>query len=152
MRHKFWVFIYCCQEGIPWRGLVHDNSKFLPSEWFPYVNYFYGKGNDIKRGRDESGYYKPTDTGDADFDFAWLLHQKRNKHHWQWWVLPDDDGGDKIIEMPAKYRKEMICDWKGAGKAQGTPDIRNWYAKHKHKLRIHLSTRELIEERIGFNG
>ena len=31
--HKFWVFIYCCQYGLYWRGIIHDLSKFLPSEF-----------------------------------------------------------------------------------------------------------------------
>jgi len=89
-RHKWFVFRECCKLGIPLAGVIHDWSKFTPSEWFPYVRFFYGaKGEPIKR-RDSTGYYKPTDTGDAAFDFAWLLHQKRNPHHWQWWVLPED--------------------------------------------------------------
>lgn len=71
LRHKWYVFVECCKRGIYWRGFMHDMSKFLPSQWFPYVNYFYGKkGSDIKEGRDETGYYKPTDTGDKAFDFA----------------------------------------------------------------------------------
>ena len=41
--HKFWVFIYCCQYGLYWRGIIHDLSKFLPSEFIPYANYFYNK-------------------------------------------------------------------------------------------------------------
>ena len=123
IRHKWFVFIECCKLGIPWQGVVHDLSKFRPSEWFPYANYF---GGDIKKGRDETGYYKPTDTGDKAFDFAWLLHQKRNNHHWQWWVLPEDNGGLKVLPMPEKCRKEMLADWRGAGKAQGTPDCRKW--------------------------
>ena len=63
IRHKWFVFLECYKEGIIWRGITHDLSKFLPSEFFPYANHFYGeKNSDIKKGRDESGYYKPTDT------------------------------------------------------------------------------------------
>lgn len=33
-RHKFWVFWYSIGLGVPLLGLLHDNSKFRPSEWF----------------------------------------------------------------------------------------------------------------------
>ena len=114
LRHKWYVFLECVKLGIPIRGITHDLSKFLPDEFIPYALHFYGG---IKTGRDETGYYKPTDTGDPDFEMAWLLHQKRNDHHWQWWILPEDDGGTKILEMSEGACKEMLADWRGAGKA-----------------------------------
>ena len=143
-RHKWYVFIECCKVGIPWRGLVHDLSKFLPSEWIPYANYFYKP-----KQRDETGYYKPCDTGDKAFDYAWLLHQKRNKHHWQWWVLPKGDGGVEILPMPDKYRKEMLADWRGAGRAQGYGDNTNeWYKANRNKMQLHPETRAWIEHQL----
>ena len=130
--------------GIVWQGLIHDLSKFLPSEFFPYAEFFFG------RPRGKTGYYKPTNTGDANFDFAWLLHQKRNKHHWQWWILPEDRGGVVILDMPIKYRKEMFCDWKGAGRAQGHgDDIREWYKVNGSKMQLHENTRRWIEDMLG---
>jgi hypothetical protein len=130
--------------GIPLLGILHDWSKFLPSELIPYANFFYKK-----KVRDKTGYYKPTDTGDPKFDFAWLLHQKRNKHHWQWWILPKDDGGMKVIDMPDKYRKEMMADWRGAGKALGTPGTKSWYQNNKNKMNLHPSTRAWVEKMLG---
>ena len=159
IRHKWYVGLECFKVNLFWRGLIHDLSKFLPSEWLPYTNYFYGKkDSDIKKGRDETGYYKPTDTGDESFDFAWLLHQKRNRHHWQWWVLPEDDGGTKIIEMDYKYILEMVCDWVGAGKAQGffSPEndkykeTRKWYSKNRKNMQIGENTSKIIEGIIFF--
>lgn len=148
IRHKWFVFYECTRLGITWLGLIHDWSKFRPSEFIPYARHFYGSGGDIKKGRDETGYYKPTDTGDAAFDFAWLLHQKRNRHHWQWWVLPQDKGGGlytKRLRMPDKYVLEMFADWCGAGRAQGTPNVKAWYEKHKDKLQLHPISRSLVE-------
>jgi len=144
LRHKWFVFIECLRLGLLWRGIVHDSSKFRPSEWFPYANFFYSHNP-----RDKTGYYKPTDTGDASFDFAWFLHQKRNDHHWQWWILPEDDGGDKILAMSSVARREMLADWRGAGRAQGTPDVRHWYAVNKGKMRLHPDTRLWIEEQLA---
>ena len=142
LRHKWFVFLECYKMGIPWLGLIHDWSKFRPGEWIPYVNYFYGdKSKNIKSGRDE--------TGDRAFDFAWLLHQKRNKHHWQWWLLPEDEGGEKIFDIPDKYFKEMLADWKGAGRAQGIPDVRAWYCKNKDKMRVSDITRDKLNSIYG---
>ena len=50
--------------------------------------------------------------------------------------------------MPDKYRKEMLADWKGAGKAQGTPNCKKWYLINKNKMRLHPETRRWIEENI----
>jgi hypothetical protein len=162
--------VECFKVGLYWRGLAHDLSKFLPSEYIPYMNHFYGKdshhkdGNHmpkgIKKGRDETGYYNPTDTGDKAFDFAWLLHQKRNRHHWQWWVLPEDDGGLKILPMPYSYCLEMVCDWVGAGKAQGfwSPkddkyfETRSWYRKNSCHMQIHEKTKKFVEAIITEGG
>jgi uncharacterized protein DUF5662 len=149
LRHKWFVFVECMKLGVPlWIAVWHDWDKFLPDEWFPYVNFFHGpKKQPI---RDETGYYKPTDTGDLAFDFAWLLHQKRNRHHWQWWVLPEDDGGTKVLEMSDVYRREMLADWRGAGKAQGTPSTYNWYYKNKDKMTLGQKTREWVEDQLGY--
>lgn len=79
LRHKAFVAIECCKVGLIWRGLVHDWHKFLPSEWFPYTEHFYGKLGGGTEGA---------------FDFAWLLHQKRADHHWQWWIIVLDNKVD----------------------------------------------------------
>jgi len=153
IRHKWYVMIECFRMGLYWRGLVHDVSKFFPSEWIPYTNYFNGN---FQKGKNSTGYYKPTDTGDSAFDFAWLLHQKHNRHHWQWWVLPEDSGGIKVLEMQEPFLTEMICDWVGAGKAQGrfSPpedkyrEVRLWWEANKHKMMFGKKTLKTIEDRL----
>jgi hypothetical protein len=136
---------------MPWRGLVHDLSKFLPDEFIPYARHFYNPDGTLKPDkRDKTGYYKPTDTGDPYFDYAWILHQKRNKHHWQWWILPEDNGGTKILEMEYPYWLEMVCDWAGAGKAQNNKvGIRKWYLKNKDKMQMGPNTRSNVEDTLG---
>lgn len=150
--HKYHVFCECAKQGMPIRGLIHDWSKILPSELVPYYRHFYG---DMKRGRDESGYYKATDSGDPEFDYAWLLHVSRNPHHWQFWILPCDEDGTgaptdmKVYEMPLKYRKEMLADWIGAGKAQGTKGVQYWWAKNKSKMVLGTATRAWLDAEIN---
>jgi len=150
LRHKWFVLLACWSMGLRWRGLVHDWHKFLPSEWTPYVEHFHGSKKP-KEPRDSTGYYKPTDTGDPAFDFAWLLHQKRADHHWQWWILPEDKGGLKILPMSETARWEMLCDWYGAGRAQlrekhqGWKSTKEWYENNRDKMQLHAETRHLIE-------
>lgn len=68
-----------------------------------------------------------------------------------------DDGHPEVgcfvaIEMSDKYLKEMVCDWRGAGKAQGTPDTQKWYGKNKHRMILHVETRRKVEELLGYEG
>lgn len=146
LKHKWFVFLEMCKYGMIIRGLLHDISKFLPSEFLPYAKYFNGQ---IKKGRDKTGYYKPTDTGDPKFEYAFFLHIKRNKHHWQWYIQPLDNGGIKALDMPISIIKEMVCDWRGAGRAQGTPDVVAWYLKNGEKLVLSSKTRSLVEIELG---
>lgn len=81
LRHKWYVFLECCKLGIPLQGVIHDWSKFLPAEFFPYVNYF--------NGGYERGKHPPE--VQLAFNFAWLHHQHWNKHHWQSYVLHFDN-------------------------------------------------------------
>jgi hypothetical protein len=123
--------------GIIWRGIMHDMSKFLPSEFFAYRDYFY------------SGYEFVPRFIEDKFDFAWHWHLKRNKHHWQWWIIKYDNGGLKIFEMPEQYRKEMLADWIGVGKAiHGKADIEKWYNDNKSNMALAPETRRWVEEEI----
>jgi len=136
VRHRWFVFVECCKLGIPWRGLVHDLSKFLPSEWSPYAWSFNGpwKYRDRPRWLVEA------------FDRAWLLHQHRNPHHWQFWMLQNDKDGFRLLPMPLVYILEMVADWRGAGRAQGHgDDLIPWYEKNKDKIMLNEHTRYTVE-------
>ncbi len=141
LRHKWYVFQAARQLGIPLRGLLHDLSKFRPSELLPYARYFYNPDGSPRTRRDE--------TGDDAFDVAWMHHQRRNPHHWQYWVLPLDDGGAKALRMPQDYVREMVADWIGASLAQGHgDDVVPWYQAHKHLMTLHPETRAEVEDLI----
>jgi len=147
LRHKWYVFLECCRLGIPWRGVVHDWHKFTHAEWFPYVHFFYNPDGTKKQIRDKTGYYKPDDTGDKAFDQAWFLHQKRAYHHWQSWAFPDTNGNLKLVEIPPKYRLEMLADWRGAARAQGLSrdSVKDWYQANKDKMMLESVSRVYIE-------
>lgn len=135
LRHKWFVFLESRKLGVSWLGIVHDWSKFLPSEFAPYAQHFYGN--------------QPKKKDDSAFDIAWLHHQKRNRHHWQYWMLIQDNEEDKVLPMPGRYRSEMLADWHGAGRAYGNPNTRQWYEEHKHEIIIHAETRAWIESQLG---
>ena len=123
----------------------------MPDEWFPYVNYFYGEYqykdvSDIPGGLKSLGIYPKTKADvEREFALAWNAHQKRNKHHWQYWMITWDRGETECLEMPVNYRLEMLADWMGAGKALGKPDVRSWYETNKEKIKLHPETRGLVE-------
>jgi hypothetical protein len=155
LRHKWFVFVEACRLGIPWRGLVHDLSKFRPSEWMPYARYFYGDYPEFKTmptGLKWQYTGQTKEDVDREFDAAWLRHQHRNPHHWQYWVLREDDGGTRNLPMPDAYRREMLADWRGAGRALGKPDTQAWYERNKDKMLLHPETRAWIEEQLMEGG
>jgi hypothetical protein len=117
--------------GLFWAAVFHDWHKFLPSEFFPYANYF-GVKKENKSGK--TGYYKPVNTGNDEFEIAWLSHIHRGKHHWQHWAIPTESG-HRLYDIPDKYLLEMVCDWWGAGRAQGakTSPLK-WYEENKSKI------------------
>lgn len=146
LRHIWYVRKACWSKGLYWQGLKHDWSKWLPSEFFPYANFFYGK---VER-RDSTGYYKPTDTGDTSFENAWFHHIRLNKHHWQYWSYAGDNGELILKPMPHKYRLEMLCDWWGASTAQGYKGkCKTWYEDNKNKMQLHPETRKWVEENVS---
>lgn len=139
LRHKYYVFLECLSFGLVWQGITHDWTKFLPSEWGPYVQYFYGDKNEIA------------------FEAAWNYHQKRNPHHWQYWVLLEDNqqtGLFKILPMPDRYRKEMISDWHGVSMAKGKTrqSTGQWYLENEKSILLHDDTRFWIEYELGVDA
>ena len=163
LRHRWFVMLACFREGLYWQGLIHDWSKFLPSEFVPYAWYFYGGERPCRDRVHAASLYGaiwigPSKESVAEaFDRAWLAHQHRNPHHWQHWVLREDSGATFAIPMPHKYRVEMLCDWQGAGRAiHGRYDAtdpygetREWYKKNADKMILHDDTRAWVEAALG---
>lgn len=153
MRHKWYVFVWCCNYGLPWAGIVHDLSKFSPAEWGPYADKFYGGPWPERHYGDWRNYLGEKYTQewvDMRFDAAWNHHQKRNAHHWQYWMLMEDSGKVRCLPMPDRYRREMLADWRGAGMAiNGKDDTQGWYLKNRAKMQLHPHTRRWVEHQLG---
>ena len=147
-RHKWFVLVAGLKTGAPlWRLLIHDWSKFLPCEWFPYVEYFYGEKARLQKEEwDDSRYWPLAQKYYDAFDRAWLHHQHASPHHWQHWILQEDSGAVKILEMPLPLVREMVADWMGAGRAiTGQWGARDWYAKNESQIQLHPSTKALVK-------
>lgn len=123
-------------DDLQWQiTMAHDHSKDIPDEYDAYDAYFYG-GN---RSYDVT----------QEFNKAWLLHIHRNPHHWQYWVLINDDPeeGEIILDMPLNYIIEMICDWWAFSWANGDlTEIFKWYDKHKGYMKLSEKTRDIVED------
>jgi hypothetical protein len=141
LKHKWFVLVECFKEGLYWQGIIHDWSKFIPWVWIAYANVFGVKG---KSPRDKTGAYDPAKVS-AEFDKAWCIHQKE-KHHWQSWILLGDNGSVKVLRMPRKYVIEMICDWRGAGRAySGESNPLKWYQTNRSKMNLHPDTMNFVD-------
>ena len=86
-KHRFYVFKLSIKAGIPIRGVLHDLSKYSPTEFFEGVKYYNGKRSPITICRQENGYSE-----------AWLHHKGRNKHHYEYWY--DYDAPENSPVMP----------------------------------------------------
>jgi hypothetical protein len=146
--HKYYVFVGCRRLGVGMvQSLIHDWSKLLPVEWIPYTNHFYGAA---PIQRDATGYYDASKQDEA-FVYAWLHHQHLNKHHWQHWMLKQDDGSYRLLEMPERYVREMVGDWFGAGMTQSIiekwshkPNPKKWYERNRDKIKLHPRSIEIL--------
>lgn len=140
-KHKFWVFHYSCYFGIPWRGLVHDLSKFSPIEFWAGVKYYRAGISPIKVEKTETGYSK-----------AWLHHKGRNKHHWEYWT-DFHDGSQISVKIPWKYLLEMIADFLAAGRTYTGKTGKNlylseynWLGTEKYRMNIHPASLQALNE------
>ena len=116
------------------RSLTKLKKLLEKGEYDAYYAYFYGNN----RSYEVVENYKK----------AWLRHIHRNPHHWQYWILINDDPkeGEIVLEMPYDYIIEMICDWWAFSWASGKLyEIFDWYEEHSKYMKLATGTRETVE-------
>lgn len=104
-KHKRSVLKNCLKARIPIRGLLHDMSKFSPTEFLESINYYTGTSSPIDACKRANGV-----------SYAWMHHKGRNRHHYEYWQDNFDRGGHPV-QMPYKDALEQVCDFIGAGQA-----------------------------------
>ena len=140
-KHRHKVIKHCFKAGIGWQGLLHDLSKYSPSEFISGAKYYIGTRSPNERERELFGYSP-----------AWMHHKGRNKHHFEYWV--DINPKSKLYEpvpMPIRYVTEMFCDRVAACKiyrGNGYTDnaALDYFLRGHAKLEMHPQTAQILEE------
>lgn len=138
--HRHAVIRHCFYAGIPLRGLLHDLSKYSPTEFIPGARFYSGTRSPNETERTTYGYSR-----------AWLHHKGRNRHHFEYWtdynpverrVMP--------VKMPIVFVAEMFCDRVAASKIYQGENYTEahpleYFLRGKEKRFIHPETSDLIE-------
>ena len=142
--HKMLVMKYCFRVGLYRQGLMHDMSKYMPSEFFVGVKYY--------RGIESPNNVERRETGVSG---AWLHHKGRNKHHFEYWMdySLNKDEGIVGMKMPDKYVAEMFCDRLAASKIymgdKYYPEYPlEYFNRSRHRIIIHPETEAELEKML----
>lgn len=135
MYHKYTVFAAGCYVGLPYyRSILHDLDKFLPKSFHHYAISFYDENGNQR--------YQPSD----QLSFVWLDHQKRNKHHWQAWVLIREDGSKTPLPIHYPYTLEMVADYLAFSvSVPNALSATEYYLREKDNMILHPKTQVVIE-------
>lgn len=139
-RHRHKVILHCFKAGIPFRGLLHDLSKYSPTEFIQGVKFYKGTRSPNEAERELLGY-----------SAAWLHHKGRNRHHFEYWT--DYNPKTKTVEpvkMPIIFVKEMFCDRVAAskiyqGKSYTDKHPLDYFLRGKPRRSINPETSALLE-------
>lgn len=142
--HKYLVAKGCFRIGLYKQGILHDLSKYSPSEFLVGARYYQGNRSPNNAEREEKGYSS-----------AWLHHKGRNKHHYEYWLDYQSGVEAKIVPvpMPDKYIAEMIMDRIAAskvyrGKEYTDKDPLEYYLLGKGSGLLHPDTAEKMEQML----
>ena len=141
--HRKWVRHYCFLAGLYRRGLMHDLSKYSPTEFFESAEYYTdGTSSPIDACKKDKGWSK-----------AWQHHKGRNTHHYEYWQDNFDKGGTQLL-MPYKDALEMVCDYLAAGRAYQKDkftyegEYEWWLNKIKSPLAMHPAIKAFMGEML----
>lgn len=138
IKHKYNVLKYATKLGIFWTGLVHDLSKFRPTEFFKSVKYFDGRRSPTIIERKDND----------NFSYICVAHTGRNKHHWQYWV--DYTREDIVInKIPFRNSLEYVADVLSASKVYNPKGFNlmvahDYFKEHSKTYLMHPATKEFI--------
>ena len=138
IKHKSNVLYYASKLGIFWTGLVHDLTKFTPTEFNRSVKYFHGKKSPtiVERASHDN------------FSYICVAHTGRNKHHWQYWV--DYTRWEIVVnKIPFRHALEYVADVLSASKVYNPKDFNfmvahDYFKEHSKTYLMHPATKEFI--------
>lgn len=140
--HKWLVAKGCFRVGLYRQGILHDLSKYGPTEFMVGVKYYQGNRSPNNAEREAIGYSS-----------SWLHHKGRNKHHYEYWIdyssrsLP---GGMIPVPMPDRFIAEMVMDRIAASKVYNGADYVDaspleYYHRGTELAPLHPYTKEKLE-------
>ena len=138
--HKKWVYHYGKLMGIRWQAAIHDLSKYNPIEFLEGVKYWTGSCSPIDVCKKANGWSR-----------AWMHHKGRNPHHYEYWVDNLDRGGI-ALDMPRKYKLELLCDYLAAGRAymgsmfSYTDELLWWENKRSGGIKMHENVERFLTD------
>ena len=140
--HRLLVMNGCFRVGLYRQGLLHDLSKYSPTEFIVGARYFQGYRSPNNAEREDIGYSS-----------AWLHHKGRTKHHYEYWIdysTREIEGGMAPAPMPVRYVVEMFMDRVAAckvyhGAAYRDQDPLEYYQSAKTPPPLHKKTKRLLE-------
>lgn len=111
----------------------HDATKFEPHLWPVFRDHEFG------------------DVDEDLYNTAYLDHNHRTPHHWQYWVTFDDDGAMRIFDMPDRYVAEMVAGWAAdliSEKKDPIDKLKEWYNDNANKMHLHPDTVKKVKSTI----
>lgn len=146
--HKIQVMRHCFAVGLYYQGIMHDMSKYMPSEFLEGCRYYQdGKRSPNNGEREAKGY-----------SFAWMHHKGRNRHHFEFWTdyaAKPMKGQHPVgaVQMPRKYVAEMLMDRISASKTYLKEDYTRheplkYFQKGKGKHLMHPQTSRELERML----
>ncbi len=141
--HRKLVRQGCFAVGLYLQGLLHDLSKYSPTEFIPGCLYYQGYRSPNNAERERKGYSK-----------AWLHHKGRNKHHYEYWIdygaeavkRDNGRGGMEPVRMPKKYLVEMFMDRVAASKTYNKENFTEefplqYFERSRRRILMHPKTK-----------
>ena len=146
--HKFLVMKHCFAVGLYAQGILHDLSKFSPTEFLNGCMYYQGGTRSPNNGeRDVKGYSE-----------AWMHHKGRNRHHYEFWndYRKDAKPGEypiTSVQMPRRFVAEMLMDRIAASKtykkeAYTQHEPLKYFQNGKGTVLMHPQTRKELERML----
>ena len=138
--HKLLVMQGCFRVGLYKQGLLHDLSKYSPTEFLAGARFYQGNRSPNAAERDEKGYSE-----------AWMHHKGRNRHHYEYWTdMNRQTKRYESVPMPRKYLVEMVIDRRAAcmtyqGKAYTDASALNYYLGSRERYLMHPQTQQELE-------
>ncbi|MBQ2597495.1 MAG: catalase [Oscillospiraceae bacterium] len=134
-KHRHLVMFACFRVGLIRQGLLHDLSKYGPTEFWQGAKYWQGSRSPNARAREVEGW-----------STAWMHHKGRNKHHYEYWTdIAPGKTDYEAVPMPTRYMVESVMDRIAAcknyrGKDYEQNDPLDYLLRVPERLHMHPDT------------